>query len=214
MSGTRRLSETDAAALARCVGGGGVALFPADTVYGLATDPGSATGLRRIHELKGRPPERPSAVMFFALSHALSAIPELGPRTRAAFERLLPGPFTLLAPNPGGRFPLACGPVPERLGVRVPRLDDALAALGSISAPVLQTSANPSGGPDARRVGDVDAAIRAGVDLVLDAGALPGVASTVVDLTAWEAAGRFAVVREGAVPARVVQEALIGSPAR
>ncbi len=207
---TAPLTTADAAALSRCIDGGGLALFPADTVYGLATHPESAAGLRRLHELKGRPPERPSAVMFFTLERALEALSELGPRTRGAVERLLPGPFTLLVPNPGRRFPLASGPVPERLGVRVPALGEALAALGTVGSPVLQSSANPSGGPDARRLGDVDPAIRSGVDVELDAGELPGVASTVVDLCRFELEGRFSVVREGAVTARAVQNALIG----
>ena len=54
--------------------------------------------------------------MFFQLEPALAALPELGPRTREAVERLLPGPLTLVLPNPARRYPLACGPEPERLG--------------------------------------------------------------------------------------------------
>ena len=112
--------------------------------------------------------------MFFSLDAALAALPELGERTRGALERLLPGALTLLLANPERRFPLACGPAPEVLGLRVPLLDGALAPLAAASWPVLQSSANPSGGPDARSVEDVDERIRAGVDLVLDGGELPG----------------------------------------
>jgi L-threonylcarbamoyladenylate synthase len=188
----------------RCMGVGGVALFPADTVYGLATEPDSKEGVRRLYRLKGRPPERPAAVMFFALDRALDALPELGTRTREALERLLPAGLTLLLPNPLRRFGLACGPEPERLGLRVPELPERLAPLASVRWPVLQSSANRSGEAEARRLEDVDARIRRGVDLVLDGGELPGTASTVVDLTRYEDEGAFAVVREGAVAAERV----------
>jgi L-threonylcarbamoyladenylate synthase len=192
----------------RCIGVGGVALFPADTVYGLATEPESREGVDRLYRLKGRRPDRPAAVMFFRLELALDALPELPGRTRAAIERLLPGGVTLLLPNPAHRFPLACGPNRDVLGLRVPELTGALAPLAGMRWPVLQSSANPSGGPEARRIDEVDERIRAGVDLVLDGGELPGTPSTVVDLTAYHETGRFQIVREGAVPAEAIRDAL------
>jgi L-threonylcarbamoyladenylate synthase len=81
----------------------------------------------------------------------------------------------------------------------VPRLE-------AVGVPVLQSSANPSGGAEARRLADVPRAIRDGADLVLDGGELPGTASTVVDLRAFEAAREWRIVRAGAVPeARIAQ---------
>jgi L-threonylcarbamoyladenylate synthase len=192
----------------RCISVGGVALFPADTVYGLATEPDSREGVERLYRLKGRLPDKPAAVMFFQLESALAALPELGARTRAAIGRLLPGALTLLVSNPARRYPLACGPDPERLGLRVPLFEGELAPLASVSWPVLQSSANRAGGPDARRVADVDRELRAGVDLILDGGELPGTPSTVVDLTGYEEDGSFEVVRAGAVPLEAVVRCL------
>jgi L-threonylcarbamoyladenylate synthase len=203
-----RIGPGDARAFERAVADGGVAVFPSDTVYGLATDPESEAGVRRLYELKRRRLDMPSAVMFFALEPALAALPELGPRTRAAFERLLPGPLTLLVPNPGGRYPLACGSHPERLGLRVPSLDGPLEALGQVGRPVLQSSANLHGGTDPRRLADVPEEIRAAADLVLDGGALPGRASTVVDLSGYEAGGAYEILREGARSAAELQRQL------
>ena len=188
----------------RCISVGGVALFPADTVYALGTEPDSREGVDRLYRLKGRVPHKPAAVMFFDLELALTALPELGPRTREAVERLLPGALTLLLPNPARRFPLACGPAPDRLGVRVPLLEGELAPLSAVSWPVLQSSANRSGGPDAARLADVDEELRAGVDLILDGGELPGTPSTVLDLTSYEQDGSWKVAREGAVPLEAV----------
>jgi L-threonylcarbamoyladenylate synthase len=194
------VSPDDAETFERCIAVGGVALFPADTVYGLATEPESREGVERLYALKGRRPDRPAAVMFFRRELALAALPELPGPTRDAVERLLPGPVTLLLPNPARRFPLACAGTPEVLGVRVPRLEGELEPLAGVAWPVLQSSANLSGGPDARRLEEVDERVRAGVDLVLDGGELPGTPSTVIDLTGYHVDQRYAVVREGALP--------------
>jgi L-threonylcarbamoyladenylate synthase len=195
-----RLSAADAAALEGCLAGGGVALFPADTVYGLACDPHSEAAVERLYRLKDRSPDRPAAVMFFQLEAARNAVPELGERTHAALERLFPGAITVLLPNPERRFPLACGPDPDRLGLRVPQLAEPTAALAAVGRPALQSSANPSGGPDPHRLADVDGTILRSADLVLDGGELPGTPSTVVDLTRYDRDGGFEIVREGAVP--------------
>jgi L-threonylcarbamoyladenylate synthase len=184
----------------RCIAAGGVAVFPADTVYGLACDPENRSAIDKLYALKGRPPGKPSAVMWFDARRALDALPELGPRTRATMQRLLPGGVTLLLPNPNRRFPLAGG---DGLGLRVPEVP----LLRAATSVVLQSSANVTGGPDARRIDDVPAEIRAGADLVLDAGELPGTPSTVVDLRRLEEAGVWAIVRAGAVPTEVVEEA-------
>jgi L-threonylcarbamoyladenylate synthase len=203
------VTAEDVAAFERCIAGRGVALFPSDTVYGLAVDPDSRAGVERLYQLKGRRPDVPAAVMFFDLGRALEALPELGERTRRAVERLLPGALTLLLPNPEARFPLASGAFePWRLGLRVPRLEGELEPLGEMGRPVLQSSANQSGKADARRLGDVDEHIRSGVDLVLDGGELPGTPSTVVDLSAFETGGTWMVEREGAVSEKQVSEAI------
>jgi L-threonylcarbamoyladenylate synthase len=198
------LSAEDVATFERCIAVGGVALFPADTVYGLATEPDSREGVARLQALKARDPHKPSAVMFFALELALAALPELGERTRGAVQRLLPGPYTLVLPNPARRYPLAAGPAPERIGLRVPDVP----ALAGVKWPVLQSSANPAGGADARRLEDVDERIRRAVDLQLDGGELPGTPSTVLDLGDYERAGEYRVLREGAVPSLEVERLL------
>jgi L-threonylcarbamoyladenylate synthase len=186
----------------------GVAVFPADTVYGLACEPDADSAVERLYGLKGRAPDKPAAVMFFDLDLALAALPELPADTRGALARLLPGPVTALVPNPARRFPLASPGDPETLGLRVPRLEGASAPLAAVRWPVLQTSANASGGPDPRRLEDVPEAIRAGADLVLDGGELPGTPSTVVDLRAYAGTGEWSVVRAGAVSHEALDEAL------
>jgi L-threonylcarbamoyladenylate synthase len=205
------VTPDEVAAFERCIAAGGVALFPADTVYGLATDPESSEGVERLYRVKGRRPERPAAVMFFDRERALEALPDLPSETRGAAKRLLPGGVTLLLPNPRGRFPLACGPKPDVLGLRVPKLTGELEPMNQIGRPVLQSSANPSGGQEARRLDEVDERIRAGVDLVLDGGELPGTASTVVDLTRYHEDGRYEIRRAGAVAGEDIRRAMVRS---
>jgi L-threonylcarbamoyladenylate synthase len=202
------MTPEEVATFERCIAVGGVALFPADTVYGLATEPDSKEGVERLYRLKRRRPDRPAAVMFFRLELALAALSELPGAIRDAAERLLPGAVTLLLPNPARRYPLACATTPEVLGLRVPRLEGELEPLAGVAWPVLQSSANVSGGREARRLDDVDQSVRAGVDLVLDGGELPGTPSTVLDLTAYDRDRSFAVVREGAVTRAEIDELL------
>jgi L-threonylcarbamoyladenylate synthase len=206
------LTAADAQTFERCIAVGGIAVFPADTVYGLACEPDSKEAVQRLYMLKRRRPDKPAAVMFFALELALAALPELGPRMTAALRALLPGAVTLLVPNPAGRFPLACGPQRDLLGLRVPAWPPALAALGEVRWPVLQSSANAAGGPDARRLIDVPEYMRTHTDLVLDGGELPGTPSTVVDLRAFEADGRWSVAREGAISVTEVAARLESAP--
>ncbi len=188
----------DADRFARCIESGGVAVFPADTVYGLACAPDDETAFKRIYELKGRPESKPSAVMWF---HREAVDIEVGECTRAAMDVLLPGMVTLLLPNTERRYPLACGPDPSVIGVRVPDLP----GMHLWRRPILQTSANLAGGPDARRLEDVPESIRHGADLVLDGGETAGTPSTVVDLRAYESGGELAIVRAGAVPEAVIR---------
>jgi len=201
------ITSADAATFERCLRVGGIAVFPADTVYGVACEPDVPEAVARLYALKRRSRAKPSAVMFFDRDLALEVLPELGPRTRRLLERLLPGGVTLLLPNPARRFPLACGADPETLGLRVPALPDALAPLRAVAWPVLQSSANVAGAPEARRLADVDPALRAAADLLLDGGELPGAPSTVVDLRGYEGGGEPVVIRHGAVSADAVRAA-------
>jgi L-threonylcarbamoyladenylate synthase len=168
-------------------------------------------------------------MMFFTLPVAFRSLPELAKPERSALRALLPGPLTVLLPNPGRRFPLACDPgavlapagslrrdepahalAPESttLGLRVPLLPASLSALQHVEAPVLQSSANLSGGPDPRRLADVPASIRMGADLALDGGELPGVASTVLDLRDYASSGEWRIVREGPIGRAEIERAL------
>ena len=192
-------------ALERCIAGGGVAIFPADGLYGLACDPMSPAAVRRIHELKGRPARKPSAVLYFDQLAMRELIADMGPRTREAAAALLPGPVTLVIANPAHRYPLACAEDPEKLGVRLLE-----GPLRGARCPLFQTSANLSGDPPPASFREVDVEMVKAVDLAVDGGRLTGEPSTVIDVSELDGDGGFQVLREGGLPKAVAFRLLRG----
>ncbi len=181
-----------AAELDGCVLRGGVAVFPADGLYGLACDPANAGAIERIHAIKGRDDGKPSAVMFFSPLAMRELVSTVGPRTRTAMGAMLPGPVTLVVDNPAGLYPLACREDRARLGVRLIG-----GPLAGAAAAIFQTSANRAGEPAPARFEDIDPEVIAMADVALDGGALAGEPSTVIDITAIETGGEPAILREG-----------------
>jgi L-threonylcarbamoyladenylate synthase len=172
-------------------------LLPTDTVYGLAANASSEDDAAGLYRLKGRRPEQPSALLAADVDTLMRSIPELDSRSEAIARVLLPGPYTLVLPNPAGRYPWLTGARSDTIGVRVAELRPPAAAVVAALGCVLATSANEPGGPNPVTLDDVPARIRAGVGAELDAGPLPGTPSAVIDLTG----ARPVVIRDGAAPA-------------
>ena len=152
---------------------GQAVILPTDTVYGLCALPEHVDVL---YELKGRDRSKPVAL----LAADIEALPDDLDRT--VLERYLPGAYTLVF---------------DGVGVRIPNLPPEAAAVVREVGVVAATSANLSGGPDPRRVEDIPEEIRAAVGAIVDVGELPGVPSTVIDVSGPEPV----VLRQGAGPA-------------
>ena len=150
-------------------------ILPTDTVYGLCA---LTEHEDVLYELKGRDRSKPIALLAADVDTLVAAVPGLDP---SVLEKYLPGPYTLIV---GG------------VGVRVPNLPPAAADVVRAVGIVAATSANLSGGPDPRRVEEIPEEIRAACGAVVDGGELPGVPSTVIDLTG----GAPRVLRQGAGP--------------
>ena len=172
-------------------------VLPTDTVYGLCADPANEAAARAVYTLKGRQARQPTALVARDVDSLVELVPELRGHVEDELRALLPGPFTLVVPNPARRFPWLAGEHPDTIGVRVPELHGPAAEVLAQVGAVLATSANLAGGTDPRRLEDVPEEIRAGCGALVDGGELPGTPSTVLDLTG--PAPR--VIREGAVPA-------------
>ena len=172
-------------------------VLPTDTVYGLCADAYRSEPAERAYLLKGRPLTQPTALMAVDVETLLECIPELSGRPGAIARALLPGPLTLILPNPARRFRWVTGENYDAIGVRVPALTGPTAEVLEQVGCVIATSANLAGGADPRRLEEVPEQIRGGVAATIDGGELPGTPSTVLDFTGDEPQ----VVREGAVPA-------------
>jgi L-threonylcarbamoyladenylate synthase len=172
-------------------------ILPTDTVYGLCADAYREGPVERLARLKGRPEGMPVALLVASVEGLVDCVPELPGPSLAVARALLPGPYTLVLPNPARRFRWLGGTRPDTIGVRVPVLQDAVRAVVQQLGAVAATSANLHGGPDPRRVADVPEELRQAAAAVVDAGELPGTPSTVLDLTG----AQPEVLREGAVRA-------------
>ena len=167
-------------------------VLPTDTVYGLCADARSEAACRRALALKGRPDQRPAALLCADVETVLESVPEL---PEGIVRALLPGAVTLVFANPACRYEWLGK---TTVGVRVPVLTGVARDVVAQAGVVMATSANVHGGPDPRTLDDVPATIRSGCVAVVDGGELPGVPSTVIDLTGPDPV----VLREGAVAAR------------
>jgi L-threonylcarbamoyladenylate synthase len=165
--------------LANLLAGGGVAIMPCDTIYGIVGPaPGSEA---RLRELKGRGEK--SFLQLIACPQWLARFGELQlPESLAPYW---PGPLTLI-------FPAGRGSV----ALRVPADPGLRSLLERLDRPLYSTSVNRSGQPALWRIAEILEQFEASVDLVVDAGDLPGrLPSTIVDV------GRrpFRILRQGAL---------------
>jgi L-threonylcarbamoyladenylate synthase len=181
---------------AEAIRAGKPVILPTDTVYGLVASAADAAPAERLYKLKGRDPLQPSALLAADLEQLFRCLPELTDRAVAIARALLPGPFTLILPNPAHRYRWITGTAPETIGVRVPELPVPAGRILSHVGCVVATSANLPGGPEPRRIEDIPREILEQVAAVVDGGELPGTPSTIIDFTGAEPR----VVREGAVP--------------
>jgi L-threonylcarbamoyladenylate synthase len=172
-------------------------ILPTDTVYGLCTDAYREAPVRRLARLKGRSESIPIALLAADLDMILDAVPELRGRAAVMCRKLMPGPYTLVVPNPARRFRWLTGPNTQAIGIRVPDLPAEARAVVERVGCVAATSANLHGGLDPARVEDIPDELVEAAAAIVDVGALPGTASTVVDLTGLVPQ----ILREGAVPA-------------
>ena len=176
---------------------GRLAIVPTDTVYGLATTPYDEDAVRGLYLAKGRVEQQPTALVVRDIELLRECLPELDGAPERVAQALLPGPYTLILPNPARRFPWLTGSRPETLGVRIPGLTGPARDVLDRAGALVATSANLPGGPDPHTLDDVPEQLRAAAAAMVDGGELPGTPSTVIDLTG----GEPVVLREGAVPA-------------
>lgn len=197
------IDRTQIAAARSALLGGGLAIVPTDTVYGVAAALSAPAGIDAMYTRKDRPRSQPCQVLVYTRSLIEEAIAPLDPRTAAAVRALLPGQVTCLVPDPLDRYAAAAGDQRGTVGLRAPLMDGPIVQL---DIALVATSANEPGEPPPATVSQVPDRLRAAAGMVvLDTGALPGTASTVVDLLQVGSGGTARIVRPGSDVALVVQ---------
>lgn len=188
------METTDPAVAAAAVADGDLVVYPTETVYGLGADALDAEAVARVFDAKRRDRTEPVSMAVPTVEAALEYTRATAPE-RAFMHEFLPGPVTVVLERTGA-VPDVLTAGRDRVGVRVPEFDPALALLAE-TGPLTATSANVSGRESARRVADLDSEIREAAAVALDAGETPGgTPSTVVDVTASRVHRRGAAVAD------------------
>src|SRR3954468_12326478 len=161
-------TEGDVERVVAALEAGQPVLLPTDTVYGLVTSAQREDYATRVYQLKGREATQPTALLAPSIELLFGCVPELDASARTIVRALLPGPYTLILPNPARRFRWLTGVRTDAIGVRVPELPEASGRVVGAAHCVLATSANDPGGPNPSTLDEVPQRIRDGVGGELD----------------------------------------------
>ena len=183
--------------------GGGVAVVPTDTVYGLAARPADADAVQSVYRIKGRPGGMHLPVLAASVAQVRALGVAFTPVAEALARRWWPGPLTLAFGFAAHLDRPAWLDGRSEVAVRIPD-HDYLRALLEQTGVLVVTSANPHGAPTPRRAQDVAACLGSTVALMVDGGELHDVPSTLVNVNGPEAS----VEREGALPRTAIAAAL------
>lgn len=188
---------------ARLIKGGGVVVFPTETVYGLGADAFNPLSVARIFEIKRRPRFDPLIVHIAELGQLPLLAAEWDKRAERLIERFWPGPLTLVLKK-RQEVPKIVTAGLDTVAIRMPSHPVALSLIREAERPIAAPSANPFGRLSPTRVEHLSREILEGVDLVLDGGPCPiGVESTIVALV-----GEPMLLRPGGIPVEEIEEVI------
>ncbi|TLN24833.1 threonylcarbamoyl-AMP synthase, partial [bacterium] len=174
--------------------GGGVIIYPTDTVYGLGCDITKKGGIERIERIKGRDPKKPMSFVCADLSH-ISEYAVVSNFAYRVLKRFLPGPYTFIL-EATRQVPKILLTKRKTVGIRIPDhpvCNDLVKTLGN---PVISTSANLSGLEPIGNPDELEEEMGSRVDLILDCGTLSRLPSTVISLVD----DQVEIIREGSGP--------------
>jgi L-threonylcarbamoyladenylate synthase len=182
---------------AAAIQAGDLVVYPTETVYGLGADALNPDAVERAFDAKGRDRSKPLSMGVPSVAAAREHV-FADERTVAFMQAFLPGPVTVLCER-ADHVPDVLVAGADRVGVRVPAHDLALAFFDAAGTPVTATSANRSGEASVRHPDELDPGFLEAVSTVLDGGHTDGAESTVVDPRTGETLRRGALA--GAIEA-------------
>ncbi len=190
---------------------GRIVAIPTETVYGFAVSALNAEAVKRLMEIKCRLASKAFALAVKSAEDVLDYVPEMTPLARRFARRCWPGPVTLVLDDAHRDSVIFRLPPDVQhavlndglVGFRVPANDIALRILRLTVGPLVLTSANVSGQPDATDANSIDETVRSKVDLIVDTGPCRfGQSSSVVKVQN----NHYTVLREGVVARAVIQQ--------
>lgn len=192
--------------------GGGLVVFPTETVYGIAARVDRPRGLRRLREAKDRTDGKPFTIHIGDREDAVRYVPDMGPLARRLIRKGWPGPLTVLltTSNPaatpvGGALDLESRAAvydDQTVGLRCPDSAAACAMLRHVDGPVAAASANRAGRRPPRTVQEAVAELDGCVDLALDGGpARYQRSSTIIRVSGDD----FEILRDGVYDERMLR---------
>lgn len=177
---------------AAIVKGGGILVYPTDTVYGLGCDPFNEAAVDRLFRAKGRG-SKAVPVLCASAERAMEVV-SLNARALELARAHWPGALTIVAPLKR-KVPQQLTQGSRSLGVRVPALDSSIELISACGGWLTGTSANLSGSPSSRTAHQAHEQLGGSVDLILDGGTLGGKESTVVQVSG----NTVAILRTGPI---------------
>jgi tRNA threonylcarbamoyl adenosine modification protein (Sua5/YciO/YrdC/YwlC family) len=177
---------------AQTLRGGGVAVVPTDTVYGITCGINHHEAIRRIYALKNMDPKKPLSILVNDMATIGRYARGVSTPAYRLMKRVLPGAYTFIF-EASPEVPKLMLRKRRTIGVRMPANPIALALLEELDEPLLSTSIR---NPDDDFVNDpeeIERTLGDRVDVVIDGGVLLPVPSTVVDLSGDEPV----LIREG-----------------
>jgi L-threonylcarbamoyladenylate synthase len=182
---------------------GQLVCYPTDTVYGIGATASNEDAIRRLYAVKGRPPDKPLPLLISEPAEA-ARYAEVTPLAKTLISRFWPGPLTIVM-RKVDRLRTRALAGQNTVGLRVPDNDVPRGLVRMLGEPLTGTSANRSGARPPVSAAEVAFSLGEMVSLVIDGGRASGeVESTVIDVSA----GAPAIVREGAVSRKDLEEAL------
>ena len=181
---------------ASLIGAGGIVAFPTETFYGLGVRYNHTDGIRRLCDIKRRPPEKAIPLIIGDMAMLQMVAAKVDPLARSIAESFWPGPLTILF-EARDELPSLLTAGTGKVAVRIPGPSIALSLARALPFPITATSANISGTPPAGRPEEVISCFGDSIDMLLDGGPTPGGRpSTIIDVSG----GRLQLLREGIIP--------------
>jgi L-threonylcarbamoyladenylate synthase len=155
----------------------GLVVYPTETIYGLGVDALSEIAVYKVYEAKQRQIGNPISVAIsdIEMIHGIAYVDEFAEKF---IQKFLPGPVTVVVPVKNS-LPSVLSGGTGKVGIRYPNHAIALALIEKFDGPITSTSANVSGGASPVTLEQVNTPY----DHLIDGGGLPGIPSTVIDLT-------------------------------